>query len=82
MGNVAKSPSWASGNCAQRLKVIGGQVVHQPVSAEHREHTIAGLILVAKSPQGQLAGIDPCLLGKKEFVHEILDCEPLALAPG
>ncbi len=50
----------------QCLEVIGRQVIHAVVPAEDREHTLTGLVLVAESPQGQLAGINPRLLGSEE----------------
>ena len=56
---------------AQCLKVIGGEVIHEPVPAEYREHTLTGLVLVTESPQGQLAGIDSRLLGDEESVDQI-----------
>jgi hypothetical protein len=49
------------------------------IAAENQEHTFAGLVLVVKSPQGQLAGVNPRRLGKEESVHAILDCEARAL---
>jgi len=47
---------------AQCLEVVGSQVVYQSVATENQEHTLAGLVQVAESAQGEFAGIHPRLL--------------------